>query len=53
MPAGMGRLHVRSISLSWSRSKYWFSAPAPPADKPVPNNVQISLIHDIAPSLPK
>jgi hypothetical protein len=38
-PSGSGRMRVRRISLSDSRSHTWFSAEAPPATSAVPSSV--------------
>ena len=38
-PAGIGRVAVRAICTSMSRSYQWLTAPAPPADSAPPSSV--------------
>ena len=49
-PAGTGRLAVRAIWASMSRSNQWLTAPAPPADSEPPRQVSATSPSDGSPA---
>jgi hypothetical protein len=49
-PAGTGRVAVRAICASMSRSNQWLTAPAPPADSEPPRQVRNTSSTDGSPA---
>src|ERR1700742_4709401 len=49
-PAGIGRVAVRAICASMSRSNQWLTAPAPPAERYPPRHVRATSQADGSPA---